>query len=89
MAFVEDNGGEATVVNNVFQSDVACYPQGVIHYRQNLDCKPATFIAVLDTEDRGVVTITTRLFELPSEPIQVAIHAVRHSSVFGMDDGRT
>ena len=71
VAFVEENGGEGAVVNDLYQGDVAFFPQGLIHYQQNLGCKPVTFLAALNSEDPGVVTITTRFFELPSEAIQV------------------
>ena len=71
VAFVEENGGEGAVVNDLYQGDVAFFPQGLIHYQQNLGCEPATFLAALNSEDAGVVTITTRFFELPSEAIQV------------------
>ena len=72
VAFVEENGGEGAVVNDLYEGDVAFFPQGLIHYQQNLDCEPATFLAALNSEDPGVVTITTRFFELPSEAIQVS-----------------
>ena len=78
VAFVEENGGEGAVVNDLYQGDVAFFPQGLIHYQQNLDCEPATFLAALNSEDAGVVTITTNFFQLPSEAIQVsnAIYAL-------------
>ncbi|CAM9607934.1 unnamed protein product [Laminaria digitata] len=74
VAFVEENGGEGAVVNDLYQGDVAFFPQGLIHYQQNLDCEPATFLAALNSEDPGVVTITTRFFELPSEAIQASLN---------------
>ena len=70
-AFVEENGGEGAVVNDISQGDVTFFPQGLIHYQQNLSCEPATFIAALNNEDPGAVTITTRFFELPRAAIQV------------------
>ena len=72
VAFVEENGGEGAVVNDLVAGDVAFFPQGLIHYQQNLDCYPATFLAALNSEDPGVVTITTNFFQLPSEAIQVS-----------------
>ena len=75
VAFVEENGGEGAVVNDLREGDVAFFPQGLIHYQQNLDCYPATFLAALNSEDPGVVTITTRFFELPSEAIQVCCYS--------------
>ena len=53
VAFVEDNGGEGAVVKDLYQGDVAFFPQGLIHYQQHLDCEPATFLAALDSEDPG------------------------------------
>ena len=70
-AFVEENGGEGAVVNDLYQGDVMFFPQGLIHYQQNIGCEPATFLAALTNEDPGVVMITTRFFELPSEAIEV------------------
>ncbi|CAN0395162.1 unnamed protein product, partial [Ectocarpus sp. 12 AP-2014] len=72
VAFVEENGGEGAVVNDLSQGDVTFFPQGLIHYEQNLGCEPVTFLAALNNDDPGAVTITTRFFELPSEAIQVS-----------------
>lgn len=71
VAFVEENGGEGAVVNDISQGDVTFFPESLIHYQQNLDCEPATYLSALNSEDPGVVTIMTRFFELPSEAIQV------------------
>lgn len=35
--FMEENGGEEVVVNERTQGGVAFFPQGPIHYYQNLD----------------------------------------------------
>ena len=84
VAFVEENDGEGAVVNDLYQGDAAFFPQGLIHYQQNLDCEQATFLAALNSEDPGVVTITTRFFDLPSEAIQVSytklLHMVQRSN---------
>ncbi|KAJ1454285.1 RmlC-like cupin domain-containing protein, partial [Pelagophyceae sp. CCMP2097] len=66
-AHVEENGGARTIVNDLQTGSVTFFPQGLIHYQQNLGCKPATYISALNSEDPGVVTITTRFFELPPE----------------------
>lgn len=42
-AFVEENGGEGAVVNDLDQGDVMFFPQAYMHYQQNLDCEPASF----------------------------------------------
>ena len=78
VAFVEENDGEGAVINDLYEGDVTFFPQGLIHYQQNLDCEPATFLAALNSEDAGVVTITTNFFELPSEAIQVSRQGPLH-----------
>ncbi|CAM6054393.1 unnamed protein product [Sphagnum tenellum] len=55
-AFAEENGGR-TIVNSLNEG-------------QNLGCKPVTFISALNSEDPGVVTISSRAFTLPSEALQ-------------------
>ena len=49
---------------------VALFPQGYIHYELNLGCSPAKFISALNHEDPGVITISTRGFELPNIALQ-------------------
>lgn len=73
VAFVEENGGEGAVVNDISTGDVTFFPESLIHYQQNLDCEPATYLSALNNEDPGTVTITTRFFELPTEAIQVCL----------------
>ncbi len=42
-------------INNLSDGQVAIFPQGTIHYEQNLGCKPAHFISALNHEDPGSV----------------------------------
>ncbi|CAM9966236.1 unnamed protein product, partial [Choristocarpus tenellus] len=72
VAFVEENGGNGAVVNDLNYGEVTFFPQGLIHYQQNLGCEPLRLIAALSSEDPGVVTVTTRFFELPEEALQVS-----------------
>jgi len=67
-AFLEENGGR-TIVNLVGEGEVTFFPEGLIHYQQNLGCEPVQFLSALNNEDPGVVTITTRLFTLPDEAL--------------------
>lgn len=68
--FVEENGGGGAVVNDLSKGDVSFVPQGLVHYQQNLDCEPASFLASLNSEDAGLVLVVTLIFSLPSEAIQ-------------------
>eukprot|EP00752_Nemacystus_decipiens_P001668 g1620.t1 len=74
VAFVEENDGDGAVVNDLSQGDVTFFPQGLIHYQQNLGCEPAAYLSALNSEDPGVVTIATRFFELPTEAIQATLN---------------
>ena len=70
--FVEENGGR--VISNVMrQGHVTFFPQGLIHYQQNLGCTTANYISALNHEDPGVVTISTLFFRLPMEAIASAL----------------
>ena len=50
------------------------FPKGLIHYQQNLDCKPVTYISSFNSEDPGVVTVSTRTFSLPNEALAVTFN---------------
>ncbi|CAM9799008.1 unnamed protein product, partial [Laminaria digitata] len=69
VAFVEENGGDGAVVNDLSQGDVSFVPQGLVHYQQNLGCEPATFLVALNSEDPGAVILVSLFFDLPSEAL--------------------
>ncbi|CAN0344326.1 unnamed protein product, partial [Pylaiella littoralis] len=75
-AFVEENGGEGAVVNDLVAGDVTLYPQGLIHYQQNLGCEPAVFLAALSSEDPGAVTVATAFFNLPIDAVTGTLDVV-------------
>eukprot|EP00921_Rhytidocystis_pertsovi_P001920 GHVQ01003257.1.p1 GENE.GHVQ01003257.1~~GHVQ01003257.1.p1 ORF type:complete len:277 (+),score=31.97 GHVQ01003257.1:976-1806(+) len=70
MGFAEENGGGEAVINTLHKGEVTFFPQGLIHYQQNLGCKEAVYIASLNSEDPGVITAATQLFTLPNEALQ-------------------
>ena len=49
---------------------MAVFPRGLVHYQMNLDCKTAKYISVLNNEDPGVLTVLTRLFDIPLQALQ-------------------
>lgn len=67
-SFVEENGGRV-IVNDISEGMVTFFPQGLMHYQQNLGCETANYISGLNHEDPGVVTITTTFFRFPFEAI--------------------
>lgn len=83
--FAEENGGGRTVLNELYSGFMTFFPQGLIHYQQNVSCKPAKYISALNSEDPGVVTISSRLFELPDEALQ-ATFALDRSRIRGIRD---
>lgn len=55
--FAEENSNRANKshVNDLITGQVAVFPQGYIHYEQNLSCnKTAIFISALNHEDPGL-----------------------------------
>jgi len=63
--FFSENGGKL-ILNNLTQGQAIVFPQGVIHFEQNLNCRPAKFVAAFNHQDPGVSTIATNLFQLPT-----------------------
>jgi oxalate decarboxylase/phosphoglucose isomerase-like protein (cupin superfamily) len=65
-AFVEENGGRV-IVNDIGMGETTFFPEGLIHYQQNLSCEPVMFLATLSSEDPGAVSVATQFFKLPEE----------------------
>jgi oxalate decarboxylase/phosphoglucose isomerase-like protein (cupin superfamily) len=59
VGFVEENNGR-TIVNNINKGYVTLFPQGLVHFEQNLSCEPAIFLSALSHEDPGL--FLSRLF---------------------------
>jgi len=71
-AFTEENGGRV-IVNDISTGVATFFPEGLIHYQQNLSCEKSTYLSALNHEDPGVVTVTTQFFSLPEEAIAGSI----------------
>jgi hypothetical protein len=63
--FFMENGNEF-VMTNVTQGMAVVFPQGAIHFEQNMNCEPAVFVAGFNNEDPGVSTIASNFFGLPT-----------------------
>jgi oxalate decarboxylase/phosphoglucose isomerase-like protein (cupin superfamily) len=70
VAFSEENGGRGAFVNNLKAGQAAVFPKGLVHFEQNLSCERTKYIAALNSEDPGVVTVSKRTFEFPDEVLQ-------------------
>jgi oxalate decarboxylase/phosphoglucose isomerase-like protein (cupin superfamily) len=64
--FLEENGGRY-IENNITVGQAVLFPQGLIHYVQNLGCQNATFLAMYSHEDAGGLTISTRMFDITNQ----------------------
>lgn len=62
------------------------FPEGLIHYQQNLGCGKVQFISGLNSEDPGVVTVTQRLFDLPLQAVSSSLNLVE-SDIFSIKTG--
>jgi oxalate decarboxylase/phosphoglucose isomerase-like protein (cupin superfamily) len=76
MGFLEENGGRF-VGTNVGEGENFVFPQGLMHYAQNLGCEDAQFTASFPTRDPGTQTIASNFFRLPAEA---------QRATFGLED---
>ena len=74
-----ENGGR-TVGATLTPGKAAVFPQGLLHYQQNLGCKPAQFLAALSSEDPGTLSYPERLFSLKDDILSVSF-GIRSSDV--------
>ena len=70
------------ILNEVHKNQVAVFPQGAIHFEQNLNCAPATFVAAFNSEDPGVLTISAGFFgALPATVVGAALGGLNITTV--------
>eukprot|EP00122_Pirum_gemmata_P005228 Pgem_evm4s4769 len=70
--FVEENSGRV-VINDISSDSSTFFPEGLMHYQQNLGCEPVEFVSMLNNADPGVQTITTQFFQFPKEALEGAL----------------
>ena len=73
VAFVEENSGR-TLVNDISAGMTTFFPEGLIHYQQNLGCEPVEYVSALNSEDPGVLTISQRTLTLPDEALLATLN---------------
>lgn len=69
VGFAEENGGRF-LINVLQQGQVTFFPQGLIHFQQNLGCSKVKYIAGLNNEDPGVLSMSTQTFGLPAYALE-------------------
>eukprot|EP00121_Abeoforma_whisleri_P007244 Awhi_evm2s6606 len=66
--FAAENGGP--IISNDITNDTSTFfPQGLIHYQQNMGCDTVAFVSKLNSADPGVQTVTSSFFALPIEQV--------------------
>ena len=81
VGFYQENGGEF-IMNEIHKNQVAVFPKGAIHFEQNLNCVPATFVAAFNSEDPGVLTISDGLFgALPATVVGATLGGLNITTV--------
>eukprot|EP00122_Pirum_gemmata_P000414 Pgem_evm1s365 len=66
--FAEENGGRI-ITNDITNDTTTFFPQGLMHYQQNMGCDTIAFASSLNSADPGVQTITTQFFKFPIEGV--------------------
>ncbi|CAF1659750.1 unnamed protein product, partial [Didymodactylos carnosus] len=81
VGFFQENSG-MFVMNTIHKGMAAVFPQGAIHFEQNLNCAPATFVAAFNSQDPGVLTIGNAFFGgLPATVVGPSLGGLNISSV--------
>jgi oxalate decarboxylase/phosphoglucose isomerase-like protein (cupin superfamily) len=75
--FLEENGGRY-IENNLTKGEMTVFPQGLVHFVQNLDCKNATFLSSFGSEDPGTLTLSTNLFRINQQALTSTFNQPDH-----------
>jgi len=71
--FVLENGETTEFNTTLTQFQGTVFPQGSIHFQQNLDCYPAVGISGLNSEDPGASSIAQNFFALDPNVIDATL----------------
>ncbi|UJR08178.1 hypothetical protein I4U23_012451 [Adineta vaga] len=81
IGFLQENGANF-ILNELHPNQAAIFPQGAIHFVQNLNCVPATFVAAFNNEDPGVLTISDSFFgSLPATVVGATLGGLNITSI--------
>ncbi|RUP49089.1 spherulin 1a [Jimgerdemannia flammicorona] len=74
--FFQENGARF-IVNTLHKGEMTVFPQGAIHFEQNLNCEPAVFVAAFNNEDPGVSTIGDNFIRgLPADIVSASLRGL-------------
>ncbi|KAK8010563.1 Spherulin-1A [Apiospora arundinis] len=75
------DGTPREILNTMHKHDATIFYQGAVHSQFNPDCKPATFVAALSSEDFGTGQVAQELFGTSNK----AVAAVFGNAIDGAD----
>jgi oxalate decarboxylase/phosphoglucose isomerase-like protein (cupin superfamily) len=82
--FLQENGARF-VMNTIYPGQAALFPQGAIHFQQNLGCEPVIFVAAFSFEDPGTSTIANNFFSLPDDIVSATLGQIGVQEVLGLE----
>jgi Cupin len=65
--------GVRFVTNTLAPGQSTIFPQGAIHFEQNMGCDTIMFLAAFSNEDPGTSQVADRFFSLPSDIVEAAM----------------
>ncbi|CAF0806696.1 unnamed protein product [Rotaria sordida] len=81
VGFKQENAADF-IMNTVGPGVAAIFPQGAVHFEQNLDCTPAIFVAAFNSEDPGVLTVADAFFgALPATIVGASLGGLNIATV--------
>ncbi|KAJ7026611.1 RmlC-like cupin domain-containing protein [Mycena alexandri] len=76
--------GARFVVNELPPGSMTVFPQGAIHFEQNIGCEPAMFVAAFNGEDPGVLQMAQRFLGLPVDIISATLNGLGIVEIEGL-----
>ncbi|KAK9795842.1 hypothetical protein WJX73_000683 [Symbiochloris irregularis] len=81
VGFTNEDGTKA-YVNNISAGASTVFPQGLVHYQQNLACEPAQYTISYNSEDPGTQVSVPGLVGLPNEVVAAAMGFASNANGF-------
>jgi oxalate decarboxylase/phosphoglucose isomerase-like protein (cupin superfamily) len=82
--FFQENGARF-IMNTLVAGQATVFPQGAIHFEQNLNCTPAMFVAAFNSDDPGVLTVANSFYGgLPANIVGASLGGLNITTVDSM-----
>src|SRR6202034_4501740 len=82
--FFQENGAHF-VMNTIVPGQATIFPQGSIHFQQNLNCTSALFVAAFNSADPGVQTVANSFYGgLPADVVGASLGGLNITTVESM-----